>query len=339
MTATHWLRINGLWLARSALGSSTSHVFEGHECTVTTPSVEYDFGLDARPVGWDRDALHLYETDGERVTGTVQILRVDVAIDADLTADELPPGGPADPAITEAAYRILADSADIARRLVAASLAWARTDSGQFWLDPQHHLPRVVVGSELRDGSGARLAISFVEPVTAHGVGGGATALSAPELSVYLHAASVDAAPALAETLLADALFYAWRATHPNPRLGLVLAAIATEVKIKTFLTDMATPEQAALVELVLSSPRDVSLAAAALFDQGLNAVAGVSLRTANRKLFKAVSKLFEDRNRFAHRGDLQLDEASMRADMNAAREVFRWLDDQALAWSQQDTH
>jgi hypothetical protein len=110
--------------------------------------------------------------------------------------------------------------------------------------------------------------------------------------------------------------------------LGLLLAAIACEAKIKTLLVEIATTSQQPLVELVLDNPRDFSLAAAALFDKGLEAVTGVSMRRANRDLYKSVEDLFVHRNRFVHRRDMTLDESTIGADLTAARAAFAWLDD-----------
>src|SRR5207244_2004816 len=107
------------------------------------------------------------------------------------------------------------------------------------------------------------------------------------------------------DELLADARFYAWHASQPNPRIAVLLAAIATEVRIKAFLTSSATPEQAPLVNLILSSPQDVSLAAVSLFDKGLLAVCGRSLRADDPAGYKALIGLFEARNKLAHRGGL----------------------------------
>ncbi len=260
----------------------------------------------------------------------VMLVRVGVEMEGDLTADQMPSGVKIDREISDVANKIMSDSVDIARNLIATLIAWARVQADQFWLDPQQQMPRVTWRSELRDAAGHRLATGYIEPLIMHGIGDEQHVLTTPELELFLDLASHDATPPLPETLLADAFFYAWRATPANPQLGLMLAAIGCEAKIKAFLTEIAQPSQLALVELVLGNPRDVSLAAASLFDKALRAVAGVSLREDNRVLYNSISQLFAHRNAFAHRGDPDLDAQAIRLDLNAARDVFRWLDEQS---------
>jgi hypothetical protein len=77
---------------------------------------------------------------------------------------------------------------------------------------------------------------------------------------------------------------------------------------------------------LLIESPRDFSLAAAALFNNGMAAVAGAPLSSTDPRLAKAVSALFTIRNKVAHQGyELQKDEA--RPLVQAAIDVFPWLD------------
>lgn len=111
-----------------------------------------------------------------------------------------------------------------------------------------------------------------------------------------------------ATRLLSDAFYYATSADSANPRMGIILAAIAVEVRIKAFLTERASEEQRDLVELVIDNPRDVTLAAVSLYDKGLKAVVGRSLREEDRPAYNALTALFVERNRLVHKGDLTAD-------------------------------
>jgi hypothetical protein len=330
MLATHHFSVSELWVSESALGLTHSITYRGHKCTVYLPSSPRDFDLDKYTNAEER-AIGGYVGPSEAMTkAAVLLVRVDVEMEGDLTADQMPSGVIVDSKISDAANKIMSESVAIARNLIAGLVSWARVEAQQYWLDPQQQLPQLAWLSHLRDATGQRLATGYRDPIILHGIGDSVHALTAPELELFLELAHHDATPPLPATLLADALFYAWRATPPNPQLGLMLAAIGCEAKIKAFLSEVAQPSQLELVELVLWNPRDVSVATAALFDKGLRAVAGVSLREDNKVLYNSMCKLFEHRNRFAHRGDPDLDTESIRLDLNAARDVFRWLDEQS---------
>ena len=64
-----------------------------------------------------------------------------------------------------------------------------------------------------------------------------------------------------------------------------------------------------------------------ALFDKPLKAVSGVSLREADRDLYKRIDRMFQRRNRIAHDGHIF---SRDRADevVQAAASAFRWLRD-----------
>ena len=341
MLATHHFSMNGLWVSGSALGLTHSVTYRDHKCTVHLPSRPRDFGLDkytnahhpAIGAYWGQGGLleadHLLGPSEWVKKAAVLLVRVDVEMEGDLTAEQMPSGVKIDREISDVANKIMSDSADIARSLVATFFVWARVQAHQHWLDPQQQVPRATWRSELRDAAGHQLATGYNEPLVFGGIED-EQHVTATELELFLDLASHDVAPPMPETLLADAFFYAWQASPANPQLGLMLAAIGCETKIKAFLTEIAQPSQLELVDLVLENPRDVSLAAVRLFDKALLAVAGVSLREDNKVLYNSISTLFEHRNRFAHRGDPDLDAQAIGLDLNAARDVFHWLDEQS---------
>ena len=111
--------------------------------------------------------------------------------------------------------------------------------------------------------------------------------------------------PPSAEILLADARFLIGAAEPRDPSRALLIAAVACEVKIKTLLRQLSTPEQEPLIGLLLESPRDWLMAASALFDKPLRIITGRSLKDADRQLFTRIVQLFERRNALAHRGHI----------------------------------
>ncbi len=129
----------------------------------------------------------------------------------------------------------------------------------------------------------------------------------------------------VAETSLADARLLAESVSPDLPR-ALLTAAIAAEAKIKATLVTKANPLAADLVQLLLENPRDFSMAASALFDKALQAVAGRSLKNDDPALYRRIGRLFEVRNALAHRGKRPTAEEA-KDGVSAVVEVFTWLD------------
>lgn len=328
MTAVHHFEVNKLWVDAASLGFSGAVDFEGCRCVLRCPSRRDDFDLDRYTPASDVSALGGWNESGGVITrAAVLLVQVRVDLPGDLRADQAPFGVEAAPEVVAEAHEMLERGADIARRLLAQVLAWIRVDAEQYWLEPQHLTPRVTWLSALLDAEGERLAIGYNDPLTINMLGDDQQAVTPERLQSALDYASTGRGIPLPESLLADAHFYAWQADQPNPRLGLMLAAVALETKIKTFMSEVATEAQRGLVDLVLGNPRDVTVAVVSLLDKGLIAMGWPSLRDEDKEQYKAVTLLFEHRNRFAHRGGLDVTDSEVRADILAARRAFAWLD------------
>ena len=146
--------------------------------------------------------------------------------------------------------------------------------------------------------------------------------LNAERLAALRDLVESNASPELGDVLLADARFVADTAEPPDPSRALLIVAVACEVKIKSFLRASANRDQAPLLELLLSHPRDWSLAAAALFDKPLKIVAGRSLKDEPGDLWKRIDKLFQRRNALAHRGKRPTERRGSRSDLGEQRSV-----------------
>jgi hypothetical protein len=296
-----------------------------------------DFGLDKAGPESELAATGGYRQVGGVTTEvSVHLVQVAVEMPGDLTLEQVSASG--DDAVFKEAHGLLREAADIGREAVASVVRAVRAQHRQFWLAPDQVPPRVVWLSSLHDSAGRRLPIGYGDPIVVN-FDGGHGALGGAEIDGLIADLVAGLKPPLADVLLSDAEFHAWRAAHPNPHLGLMLAAISAEVKIKETLACLATPEQRPVLDLVLENPRDWSMAAASLFDKALKAVAGVSLRDEDRELYKAVDGLFVHRNRFAHRGDLTLDKDLIRKDLQAARRAFDWLDQKRAELLDRPTH
>jgi hypothetical protein len=327
MTASHHFRVNALWTADDALGQRFLVDYQGHRCIVNLPAHEHDFGLDLdKALPGDVATGGHVGRHGEMLATSVLVVRVDVEMAGDLRADQFPREANIDRALVKKASLILKDAADIARNLISSLSAWVRVELGQYWLEPQHQRPEVMWLSELRDANGERIRVGYADAISVWGISDPEEAVTASDLTRVLDRVSNEEEPALAESFLSDALFYSWRAAHPNPQMGLILAAIATEINVKQVLSEIATADQRELVHLVIANPRDVTMAVSALFDKALEAVIGTSLRKDDVDLYKSVVRLFEHRNALAHRGERAFGEATIKEDLRTAQRVFKWL-------------
>jgi len=131
--------------------------------------------------------------------------------------------------------------------------------------------------------------------------------------------------PSLADSLIADAIYYARDADPADLNRAVLIAAVACEVKVKESLRQAAKPGVDEILEVLFENPRDWSMAAAALFDKAAKAVTGRSLREDDRALYNRVDTLFTRRNRIAHRAKMPTVEEAWDS-LHAAVEAFRWL-------------
>ncbi|HCU52527.1 MAG TPA: hypothetical protein DGG94_22490 [Micromonosporaceae bacterium] len=228
--------------------------------------------------------------------------------------------------VYELACRIADTAISLGSERVAGFLEFIRVDR-QFWLGLSMEPPRILDGPVLYDDSGdshQRIPFGLV----------GGTVLQlydqadwATETALTHAAASVVAGnvPPLEDRMLADARTILRRGPEALLPQALVLAAISTEIRIKRLLEELANEAQRSLVQILLNSPRDYSVAAQSLFDLPLKAVSGRSLKDDDRDLWKATGVLFTDRNAVAHRGASR-EVSTIRADVGTALRIKRYL-------------
>lgn len=327
VTAIYHFEVENLWVEQSLLGMRSSIEFGGYTCTLALPqdgtgffSVQ-DENLDIQLLGgWVQDR------EGRRLKTAVKWLRVEVEMASDLTADrftaEERPAG-----LEERAEETLARGSKVARDLATQYVRWVRVVSDQPWLGPstltvsrgRRSFMLDVDGKLISTGSslgGHRVRMFHRQP-----------ALAEADHGALLGAIARDEEPALAETLLSDAEHVSSEAAHPDLRLGVLLAAIACEVKVKEALAAVAHPLQRGALDVMLNHFRDVSIPVNLLFHVGMKAICGRSLSDENKVLFSRVQKMFSARNKVAHMGGkaLQADE-NLLGHVETAREAFAWL-------------
>jgi hypothetical protein len=345
--ATFHYAPRGLLIEPAVLGHSFGLVVNGYEMTVTfplaaaesdessaSPAPQFDEYFPEREklplVGGAKDifvTMMSEPADGPTIIG-IDKLRVEVFIDdASFGASDYSDGG----ATSEVSQRARSEIEQARRAAVAAVerlLAWSRVLYGQVWLGLGGEPVKEIGSDEVVDvEAGLRLPWPARMDMTFRMVDPSAV-LDLASIERLRPLQEGDALPDLADTLLADARFLASTADPPDPSRALLIAAVACEVKIKATLVALATPEQAPLAQLLLSRPRDWSLAASALFNEPLKIIGGKSLKD-EKALWKRVIDLFEGRNDLAHRGHVPTEKQGKDA-VDTAREVFTWLGEHA---------
>lgn len=304
-------RVRDLFVASEVLGLEQLGEIDGREVRLRLPADALLFEPDSAPSPKGLDLP-------EQTVGTVQV-----------SVDSALPFGATD---TPSDYRLAVElsgefqvNLSIATGVVRALVEWSRVDLDQIGLGVADEFPPLMEFQRVLDlDSGsfynqriAHLGQASFRPNSARPVG-----------TSFLESLLRDGEPGeppIAHSLLADARHLAGR-QPPDWLRAVLVAAIATEVRVKEALKDAAAPESALLLDLVIESPRDVSLAAVSLFDKAMKAVTGHSLREEDSTLYKDVVHLFEARNRIAHRAMRPSAEEGQRA-VDAAYRAFGWLD------------
>jgi hypothetical protein len=184
-----------------------------------------------------------------------------------------------------AASNTSGDHSRVAESAVADLVEWARIH-GQPWLG-LHGQPVRRVGNHLLGDDSVDIAdygfredvLPSIEDEREPAFDGRASLDTGHASSLAQQLGRGDVALPIAETLLADALYFIGL-RPPDCQRAVLIAAIACEVKVKDILREKVPPERRPLLDLLLENPRDWSIAALALFDKATDAALGRSLRT-----------------------------------------------------------
>jgi hypothetical protein len=343
---TFYVRVRNLLVRPSAVGSSY-RLSSDPEIVITLPSDRLDLGDSddeerrrSLPTGAfpDDDPFPLVE--GEQIITAsmssvpsesvvaVPVVRVRVTTEAPVDAASFERDVDSRNAAHQEANEVADSAIEAGRAAVTRFLAWTRVDAHQIWLgligqeEPELRGEIVVEDIDAQRRLTATphrtdIALRVVEPESV---------LDESEIERIAGIARGSAPVPLGDSLLQDAAFYLQEATPPDPPRAVLIAAIACEVKVKDALRrTVSEAEPTALLELLLSNPRDFSVAAAAHFDKVMRATTGRSLRDEDRELFSAVERLFTLRNSLAHRGEEPSREDAQEA-VRAAARAIRWL-------------
>jgi hypothetical protein len=246
----------------------------------------------------------------------VRRLRVDVEFSSDYSYEAYALGekGPA--------FAEYEQAWTTATQVATELIAWIRAERQQRWLGPSGHVPSRIGRSALFDlDANERFGVGIEEALPLHSVSG-SQVLDATALRGMVQHIAEGSSPPDAETLLADGFYFAIHDETPHPARGLLLVAIAAELKIKSTLREKCPQHVAPLVDFILERGRVQYLLAGPF-----KGAVGRSLLHENKPLYDEIHHLFTLRGRFVHHGKQpSADEA--RTAIRAAEELFAWLDD-----------
>jgi hypothetical protein len=314
---------SGLFIAGDALGLRWTFERGGHRVSIALPTVDevYKGLADEEPRTARLGRVTAWQEGDPAEIHAVTVERFEVSVDT--TAAE-----PSNDAIGE--------MFPVAARVAEEFLTWVRVGSNQPWLPGEHEGVSLASYTRLLDiETGAEVASSWNPPLAVVGIPA-EQSVDPATLNDFAAALAGEVMPSAATLLLTDA--HAALGSRSVYRLedreradtahAILLAAVACEVHIKVTLREAADAAYLPLLDVILDSPRDVTIAAGQLTDKPMDAAVGHSLRSENKPLFKKVTeRLFPLRNKVAHYGyKPKLDEA--REALKTADELFLWLND-----------
>lgn len=330
-------RVRGIWVRPEVLGSRYSWKVGGHQVDLVLPVSTADFNEPDHTEEPHVEAWIPTAGNGGQAGGVIVHLdKTEVRFTGTLSAatkqDALQARDAGDNATFEAFNREVQAECNeghrIGERLAHTWLSHVRTSTEQPWLGVRAEPPRQHGRCWLEDRD-ASVRLIQLGPLQSASFWLGVPLLSLADLDrvrVLVHGGHE---PPAAEALLADARFLVREAEVVDAQRALLIAAMACEIKVKSWMSANADPHQFELLQLVLQRTSDLP----SLLDQPLKAAVGVSLKVADRDLFKAVEQLAKLRNRIVHQGD-DVKQAEAWRMVVTAQQLFRWLGEVQIAQS-----
>ena len=311
------------------LGASYLLERDGYGIVVSLPSDQGDFGI-ARPE--EKRLFKVGISRGEEIiAATVNIFQVAIWVESEAAVDHFPPDDPrgldGQRALTEASKTAIAVAEDF--------LAWLRVLGQQYWLGASHEPIRHAGTADLIDlEAGKRIKnINWEYGLVLQSFGEDA-ALGRDSLDKIVGRLDQEQTVLEADVLLADARHTligpqpesTITASRRDVRRCVLLAAIASEMKIRETLREKTPPQRKELVAVILKNWREIDIAIAQLPHKAMKAALGRSLHEEQPDLFDKVQKLFVTRNKVAHRGEAPTLAEAQEAVQTASR-LSAWLD------------
>jgi hypothetical protein len=315
-----------------ALGTEYRWPTDGRTVTLMLPRERHDF------VNADETETPVIDAwlPTARITGSgdavaIQLLAVDVEFSGELSAADkqrATDAGSGELDVTlgrpfqRAAQLLWEEGHAVAEQAAHAWLADLRVVSAQPWLGLVIEPPLQHGRSHIFDDDAGERLMSF-GPLQRVSMRSGQLALSLDDLTSIAERVAGGREPDRAEALLADARSLILGSDVVDAQRGVLVAAIACEIKTKDTMRQRVDPSAAGLLDVVLRRVSDLPR----LLDEPLHGALGVTLKQADRSLYDRVGALATTRNHVVHRGST-VGEPEARQLVTAAGELFDWLND-----------
>jgi hypothetical protein len=253
----------------------------------------------------------------------VRVIRVTSSYNANISWTEYPNW--TEPPASALLESVCGQFRNVCDTAVADFNDWIVTAKGQVWGALTGEFPKAISMLQITDLDEGKAFPPRILTTTPVRVIGRESLLRREDLSDFGEALS-EGGSSFARLLLAEAKHYTWSNERFAPDRAIVVAAMACEVVIKIALRKGAA-DQANIVDLLLSNPRDWSLTAEGLWDKASLAVLDRSLRLDLPDVWKPLTALYSKRNGIVHRGETADMRVATRL-VSAAESAFAWLGD-----------
>jgi hypothetical protein len=319
--AVYYFAGNGLFVAGDTLGATYELTRNGTRVGIALPTdTEVYTGFPPAEPSPRSGRVVAWEEDPPR-TLAVTVDRFEVTVDV---SAEAPSGD------------LIAEAFPLAAEVAEEFLTWVRVGASQTWLPNEHE--GVTLGGPTRllhadTGKEVQPRVAWQPPHAVFGTPA-SESVDLETLNDLVGSIAAGVRPSVAATLLSDAhgvmapppVVSAATADRADTAHAVLLAAVACEVHIKATLRNKATAQHLPLLDVILDSPREVSVAAGQLTDKPMKAATGHSLKEDDKPLFKkVVDKFFPIRNKVAHYGHKPSREETQLV-LTTADELFLWL-------------
>lgn len=311
---------DSLWVNERALGTQVERIFRDRTVRLRIPAPDDEFALEGFPL-----VVDAFPGDRTSYTWTteaaVAVDVVQVAVYKETTFGSADFKAEGNESRTAEASETLRELFSVAQAFLKHVVDQTRLALDQYWLGPTTDPPEQamqfgLVDTETRERIPVLVGVGRVSPA-----GSLETSVTAEALGEIADRACEESEIPLPEELLADARYHARIRQPPDYRFAALLAAIASESKVKHNLAELAEPAVEQVVRLFLqTNPVHKH------FDVTAAAVVGRSLRQEDRELYDAVERMFETRNKIAHGKPEQPGEEAMREAVKTTEAVFEWL-------------
>ncbi len=322
-----------VWVHPSLLGWSGTFTRDGKQIEIRLPADAEEFAREHSqqvelPGPSVIGAPTFSEPDWDSRTVAVRLFCVTVKLEYELPTDR--PDNPFDGEYGELAETAMEEGQKVCDEVAQDFLRWLRASSRQPWLGlsvapPLQYGRACLYYAETGEG------ILGTGPKQSLTVRSSRLRLEQDVLDSLVDRMAERALVPVPQALLADAWHLAAGPEVPDAERGVLLAAIACEVRTQEFLREHVPADRKPLLEVALRRTSTLSVLLHDVFQAALD----VSLKTTDRALYDRVKELTTQRNAIVHEGRARTTPELKGGPALIAGDLFTWLNNTCLSQAQ----